>query len=879
MTLHPVELTTQGQQHPLAAEPGPLNLSWQLDGADADRQWAFEVEIIIEGGGVHRSGLIFSDQQRYLTNLRVPPLTRGQWRARVLTQHGHRGGWSEAALFETGLDPADWRASWIQSPVRVPADVSAPVVAFVRRFRVDSTVTQARLAVSALGWYRLFVNGTDLTGDALVPRFTSFDHRVEYNIVDVTSLLGEGENEIRLELADGRYRGKNGGLQRRRIYGDQTALLAQLSLAVEHPLRGLEWLHIGTDTQWQCESTVVTAADPMDGTAIDARHTPQQLGPAELMVPAYEGRLTPADAPPVQCVDRIKAVSQTHRDGRVMLDFGEQLTGVVECVWSAPAGAVATIRHGEALDDRGELDLDALVDGTPLPRLVQEDTFTFMGEGTESFHPPFTVHGFRFAEVVLPPGGTLVSAAAVVLSTPMPAGAPFTSSDDALTQMDTNARRSMRGNYGDIPTDTPGRERSGWTADVQVFAHTALLLADARPVLEHWLRDVAAEQHADGKIPNVVPDEQSFAHPKSDREQMTDGSAGWGDAAVFVPWSIYEHTGDADVLRRSWSMMRAWADFSIRRARQRSKIRRLTHPLRDERFLVDTGFHYGEWLEPGSNAMRTIIRGMIAPDAEVATAYLARTTRIVADAADLLRYPDDATEYRVVADGATRAWQEAFLRKNGYIRGNRQASYVRALAFDLVPERHRALVTARLQSLIADAGVHIGTGFLSTGMLLRTLSDNGALDTAMALLNQTSPPSWRSQLERGATTNWEEWEGIDTQGRAHKSLNHVAPGSFVGFFYDTLLGIRPSEPGYRRVHITPRPDSGLTSASGGIPTRFGRISVAWDATPDELTTTVTLPHGTIGTLHGGVEPIPLEAGTSTHTTRRSDVAAGSTASI
>src|SRR5437763_7550608 len=135
----------------------------------------------------------------------------------------------------------------------------------------------------------------------------------------------------------------------------------------------------------------------------------------------------------------------------------------------------------------------------------------------------------------------------------------------------------MRVNFLSIPTDCPqSDERLGWTGDIQVFAPTACFLYDCAGFLTSWLADLAAEQDAaKGVVPFVVPNILPMPPIPT---------AAWGDAAVIVPWVLYQRFGDKGVLAAQFDSMRRWVDH--------------ISSLAGEKLLWDEGFQYGDWLDP-----------------------------------------------------------------------------------------------------------------------------------------------------------------------------------------------------------------------------------------------------------------------------------------
>src|SRR5204862_6758065 len=156
----------------------------------------------------------------------------------------------------------------------------------------------------------------------------------------------------------------------------------------------------------------------------------------------------------------------------------------------------------------------------------------------------------------------------------------FDCSDPLLNRLHENVVWSMRGNFLDLPSDCPQRdERLGWTGDIQVFAPTACFLYDTAGFLSSWLADLAAEQDAAGVVPFVAPNVL---------ERPLVPAAAWGDAAVIVPWVLYQRYGDTGILAVQFESMRAWVD--------------LVATLAGEGRLWDRGFQFGDWLDPSAPA-------------------------------------------------------------------------------------------------------------------------------------------------------------------------------------------------------------------------------------------------------------------------------------
>ena len=194
------------------------------------------------------------------------------------------------------------------------------------------------------------------------------------------------------------------------------------------------------------------------------------------------------------------------------------------------------------------------------------------------------------------------------------------------------------------------------------------------------------------------------------------------------------------------------------------------------------------------------------------------------------------------------AYQATFIGPDGQIHPDKQASYVRALAFDLVPPALQRAAVDHLVRLIQENGNHPGTGFLSTPYLCHVLSEHGQLEVAYALLKQDTMPSWLYEVKKGATTIWEDWDGIGEDGAPKGSLNHYAKGAVGSWLYQVVAGIEPGAPGYKRIRFRPCPGGGLTAASARYHSLYGEVASSWQVRDGTFTLTITVPANTTATV-------------------------------
>ncbi|MBO1739497.1 alpha-L-rhamnosidase [Leifsonia sp. TF02-11] len=740
-------------------------------------------------------------------------------------------------------------ATWITTPDAVPAPGQRPAYEFRRTFDFTDTATSAILTVTAHGVYEAFLNGERVGDFELTPGLTSYRKTLQVQQYDVTASIVAGRNELVLVVSDGWFRGRVGAHRVPDSFGTRTAVVAALAIETAEGT-----IRVVTDSTWETGVGAIVQADLMDGQTSDLRRLGrtdwQRIAISDDALTQDTDRLVWSVAPPVRKAESFTPVAITRlASGRQVVDFGQNLNGWVRLTGLGPADTTIQLTHGEALDHDGDLTLEhldiAVAPGLPKLPVGQRDTVISRGAPSDVFEPRHTSHGFRYVAV----DGLEEDLAAEAITahqvrTDLHHTGTFSSSDPRLNELHRIAVASWRSNSLDIPTDCPHRERWGYTGDFQIFARSAAYLDDISGFARKWLTSLADDQHGDGTITNVAPD--CGIEPDPVIPISFDGSAGWGDAATIVPWELYRAYGDPSILAETAPMMRAWVDYAARAAaggRHPSREASRPEPAPHERFLWDTGWHWGEWLEPD------VPFNPQGDPAIVATAYLAHSAQLTADAARVIGDVAEAERYARLAQDVADAWRTEFLNADGTLTVPTQANYVRGLAFGLIPAELTAAAADQLVRLIEENGTHLGTGFLSTGMLLPVLADNGYADVAYDLLFQGDEPGWLVMLERGATTVWESWSGIDAGGNPHESLNHYSKGAVVTFLHEYVAGIRPAEPGYPKVDIRPHLDERLTWAEGSLETPHGVIRSRWDRDGGKVTIRVSVPEGVAAIVH------------------------------
>jgi alpha-L-rhamnosidase len=880
------QLKCEYRVNPLGIDVMLPRFSWQLQSERRGvRQTAYRIfaasdpQLLQDGqADLWDSGKVESDQSVHVRyeGANLVSRQRVYWRVTVWDEVGdvHQ---SESAWFEMGLlERDDWQGKWIGSDLRGGAHSMIPAPYLRKSFDLPQNILSARLYITALGLYECSINGQPVSENVFAPGWTDYTKRVQYQVYDVTDLLGEGENVIGAILGDGWAAGYLGWTHRQQ-YFDQPRLLAQLEIT----LTDGRIIVVSTDETWMYQFGAVVSNDMIMGEEHDARlempgwdmtsfddgcwHPAAIFGDPGIAIVATNG-------PTVQRIEELQPINDPvdksrPNSPRYVFDLGQNMVGRARFKGSALAGTHITLRFAEALNPDGTIYVENLRNA----RVT--DYYTFKGAGEEIWEPLFTFHGFRYVELTDYPGEvSRDTITGIVIHSEMEPTGEFECSDMLINQLQRNILWGQKGNFIDVPTDCPQRdERLGWTGDTQVFASTAAFNLDVAGFMTKWAQDVADGQDEQGAIPIVAP---TFGRGKVG--YRGDGGPAWADAVIICPWTIYLAYGNQRILENHYATMQKFMEFLL-----------ATSPDYIRCAPQYEGFPgFGDWLSIQAPTPRDLI----------GTAFLAYDAHLMAQIAEVLGKTEDAESYRALfadvkaafgarflfgsklpispkpasAASRQRDGADALARVNiklpdfGFIPSQvfntdvftpTQTAYVLALHFNLLLDNLRSLAVAELVADIERRGNHLSTGFVGSPYLPHVLSSNGRLDVAYTLLNQKSWPSWLYAVTKGATTIWERWDGWTEengfQNPAMNSFNHYAYGAIGSWLYSKVAGIEidPAQPGYKHIIFRAQPGGGLTHASGKLKTLYGEVVSDWQIQDGYFEWTMIVPANTSATVY------------------------------
>ncbi len=772
---------------------------------------------------------IEAEQNCVYAGPRLTPLNEYGAKLMVETENGDN---AEADLtFETGFRGSKWKADFItcKSYTFTEKKVSPKVMTFKKEYDLEGNVKKARLYATALGMYKVDINGKKAGDLFLTPGFTSYKHNLQYQAIDVTDILTD-HNTITATVAGGWAVGSFVFSRNNRITCDKQAFMCELHIEYENGRKQI----IPTDDSWLVAMDgPVKEADLYDGEVYDARVKDEDMHyeKAGIYKPSFMPELLADYGNPVREHETFKPVWIKEYNDEFIVDFGQNFAGILHLDITGKEGQKITIKHAEILNPDGRLNTDFL-------RSAKAAIVYTCKEGRQQYTPSFTYMGFRYISVKGINREDIRIEARALYSDVRDNGS-FICSNEMINRLQENIRWGAKSNFVDIPTDCPQRdERMGWTGDIALFARTAVYNYDTSRFLTKWLKDMRAEQKSTGGIPNTIPS-QGYGFPVTMPVIAVDF---WGDASVLVPYAEYLARGDVSVLRDNYDMMKKYVDACRFWASFLSFGKR--------RYIWNTlsVLHFGDWVAPDVPQMSQWQKRSMW----TATASLANTSALLAKIAGILGKIEDSEYYTKLSKKVSDAYSSCLTDGDGKLKNEFQTAYVLPIYFDMFKGKEKQNAADNLARLVKENNYRIGTGFPGTPYILFALADNGHVEEAFKMLTSTDCPSWLYEVKMGATTIWERWDGLDENGNCPIgddgtdtmiSYNHYASGAVGDFLYRRVAGIEPVEAGYRKFRIKPVVGGGITSAKGSLGTPYGEIVSSWKVTDSSFTIEVKVPIG------------------------------------
>lgn len=900
-------LTADYQSAAAGLDPDePIRFGWKLAStAQGLGQDAFRIDVYEDdedGGLVWSSGTKQDSRSAGVAHqvTGLEPEQRYAWTATVTTSTGSVVKSAPATIITAAeIDEADWI---------IPSAQANGISMLRTEQKVQRQVSSALLYIAAMGVYDAYIDGKQVTTpggvDLFNPGWTDYKYYANYQTYDVTNYIKDKSLTLGVEVAKGWYAGRIGAVGNyKAAFGpdDNATELGLIAKLVLNYVDGTTQEIVTDDTWKSSDHSPVLANDFWDGENYDANIAQEIKGWnndgydvsewAPVTVGTYKGELrssTRATARIAPEFDRPAVAQYTYDDAetrspaaagndfgavverparvdrpvtvksgdKLIVDFGQNAAGAIELTVNGAQGTKVQVRHAEMLNDGRKNPAVAAggSDGptgtlylTALKGLKNAyDEYTLSDEGTQTWLPTRTFHGFQYVEIT---ADKTIQVKSVVAKTFTSVGAEtgtFQTNDADINKLVSNTKWSQISNYLSIPTDCPQRdERAGWTGDAQLFAATGVYNYDVYSFFESY-NDIMQNNAAknDNRYYAVMPVAYNAMF-------ATVVGSGWSDAGVIIPWVLYQQTGDSYLIHEHYAQMDAYMDY-----------------------VQATGYatnRFGDWLAFSG----ATVEYMNSVYQIYTTALMEQMAHLLGNQAAVGKYQDRYDELKakfftewVDADGNVLSSVGTKTFNQPEVRDNAQTALLWALKLGLhQSDEQRDLMLDNLVANIRNEGRSIrpgyaentlSVGFLGVNVLLPVLADNGRADVAYDLLLQDAMPSWLYSVKNGATTIWERWNSYSIENSfgdsGMNSFNHYSYGAAVEWMYKYIAGINldESKPGFQNIVLQPTVDTSqrITSAKSTYDSVYGPITSNWKAADGRMTNYhVELPANTTATLY------------------------------
>lgn len=738
---------------------------------------------------------------------------------------------SPAASFETGLmQDKNWNAVWIGSDACYKSGWS---MLYRKEFSLQNRpIVKARAYVSALGFYELSLNGEKVGDHVLDPIQTDYEARVFYSVYDITDRLQEGANCVGIMAGDGWYHQSRVWLdinnQTGLYYGDPKVIA---EFRITYSDGTVET--IATDQSWKTNPGPISQNNIYAGETYDSRISQTGWDCADYDQSGWYpvsvsdepvGALTVQSLPPIKKMEEFSPVDHWQiEDGIYVYDMGKNFAGWVRLKIKAAPGVEITMKFAEDITSDRRPFFETC--GTYATRVIQTDRYICHSYDEETFEPKFTYHGFRYVQIegIYWEMPTLT---AVRVYNSVDTITSFHCSDETINQIHELVDNTVRSNLHGQPTDCPAREKCGWTGDALIMSDVFLTNWDTTTFLQKYIKDIETTRSLRGMWTNIVPG----------LRLCLDASPAWGNTQVVIPWLLYLLKADTITMREQFDAICAWIDH--------------IGTLTENYIITYLGYELDDWCKPQFHSDGE--RDNETTMCQVATLSYYQAAKTAEKIAAALGNTEKAAVFSELSQKIADAFHQAFyVESKGSYLSHCVDSF--ALALGAVPKECEKTVAAALNDSIKQCGYHVWSGHIGIKYVFPVLCQYGYLDTIHAILQTDTYPGLTNLLKKGATTLYEHWE-YDGKEHTTGSLNHPFKGGIDMWFFNSVLGLRAIEPGYRVFAVNPAAHRIVDHAEGSHRSPYGTIGVKWQKTASAFQLELTVPanmtaHITLPTAH------------------------------
>ena len=684
-----------------------------------------------------------------------------------------------------------------------------------REFNIKKQVQKATAYVCGLGQFIFHINGQKVSDHELDPGWTNYDKKIQYVKFDVTKLLHEGKNALGVEVGNGWFLKEDEHYtftfpafmppnpNPYRPFGKE--LVLAIKLVLDYADETEEILY--ADENFQVKEHPVKMSNVYGSETYDA--SLEQTGWDKTDFDASEWKaasvISEEDTPKGELVEQFQPAIKVIRSypakyihsvcNRDIYDLGQNVSGMLKLSYRGKKGDVLRIYPAEKLDKDKNADQVAKSWGTVgncITCVVGED------DVWQEYRMRFTYFAGRYFAVEKSSEAVEVNdITGEAISSAWKTNGTFQCDDSRYVQIYDLVEKAVEANMISVHTDCPTLERFAWQEPNHLMAPSIMYMKDGRKLWEKFFMDMRTDQLTEndyfmdlegnrfypgaGLIPSQAPCYVHNVLPVPGMGSFFD-IIPWGSSGILgVKWH-YLFYGDKQVIADNYEMGKKYLEH-------------LKTKQNAEGFL---NYGLGDWGNPDNQLARE----------NVETAFLYADAITLAEFAEILGEKEDEVQLRQFAEEIKENYNQRLLvqdEKGKWCYRSfehteklviTQACEALPLYWGMVPEDKVSDVAEAFRQTFLEKRA-FASGEVGLPYIIQTASRYGMNDLICSFIMKPEHPSYYAFVKEGLTTLGEYWEE-NPRSHCHDMMGHI-----IEWYYNGLAGIKPLEPGFKKVLIKP----------------------------------------------------------------------------
>lgn len=684
-----------------------------------------------------------------------------------------------------------------------------------REFNIKKQVQKATAYVCGLGQFIFHINGQKVSDHELDPGWTNYDKKIQYVKFDVTKLLHEGKNALGVEVGNGWFLKEDEHYtftfpafmppnpNPYRPFGKE--LVLAIKLVLDYADETEEILY--ADENFQVKEHPVKMSNVYGSETYDA--SLEQTGWDKTDFDASEWKaasvISEEDTPKGELVEQFQPAIKVIRSypakyihsvcNRDIYDLGQNVSGMLKLSYRGKKGDVLRIYPAEKLDKDKNADQVAKSWGTVgncITCVVGED------DVWQEYRMRFTYFAGRYFAVEKSSEAVEVNdITGEAISSAWKTNGTFQCDDSRYVHIYDLVEKAVEANMVSVHTDCPTLERFAWQEPNHLMAPSIMYMKDGRKLWEKFFMDMRTDQLTEndyfmdlegnrfypgaGLIPSQAPCYVHNVLPVPGMGSFFD-IIPWGSSGILgVKWH-YLFYGDKQVIADNYEMGKKYLEH-------------LKTKQNAEGFL---NYGLGDWGNPDNQLARE----------NVETAFLYADAITLAEFAEILGEKEDEVQLRQFAEEIKENYNQRLLvqdEKGKWCYRSfehteklviTQACEALPLYWGMVPEDKVSDVAEAFRQTFLENRA-FASGEVGLPYIIQTASRYGMNDLICSFIMKPEHPSYYAFVKEGLTTLGEYWEE-NPRSHCHDMMGHI-----IEWYYNGLAGIKPLEPGFKKVLIKP----------------------------------------------------------------------------